>query len=234
MTKMPRDLWKRIVDSGFVAIVTVLSFLSFFVWRLLTSESDVKSHQKSANRVFYISLNKGYFGKAIFSRLFSARYHILKKKKKKKRYWAYVDVVLIITLSFLATCLVSSNCSVTHVRWEKGTSSVLFLWRPAFSALWRCGNSVVSVHHINNFWNTRLNLTKFSGQSPQWLRIVCAKLHVKWLGIDWDINKKRSADVFTTLAQCFTLITFEVLNQTPPNLLGSCGSSTRWYLQNYI
>ena len=42
MTKMPRDQWKRIVDSGFVAIVTVL---------------------------------------AIFSRLFSARYHNLKKKK---------------------------------------------------------------------------------------------------------------------------------------------------------
>ena len=98
MTKMPRDLWERIVDSGLVAIVTVLAFLSFFVWRLLTSESDVKSHQKSANRMFYISLNKGYLGKAIFSRLFSARYHIL-KKKKKKRYWAYVDVVLIITLS---------------------------------------------------------------------------------------------------------------------------------------
>ena len=74
MTKMPRDQWKRIVDSGFVAIVTVLAFLSFFVWRLLSS--------KSADRVFYISLNKGYFGKAIFSRLFSARYHILKKKKK--------------------------------------------------------------------------------------------------------------------------------------------------------
>ena len=113
-----------------------------------------------------------------------------KKKKKKKRYWAYVDVVLIITLSILATCLVSSNCSVTHVRWREGTFSVLFQWRPAFSALWRCGNSVVSVHHINNFCNTRSNLTKFSGQSPQWLRIVCAKLHVKRLGIDWDINKK--------------------------------------------
>ena len=54
---------------------------SFFVWRFLTSESDVK--KKSANRVFYISPNKGYFGKAIFSRLFSARYYILKKKKKK-------------------------------------------------------------------------------------------------------------------------------------------------------
>ena len=235
MTKMPRDLWKRIVDSGFVAIVTVLSFLSFFVWRLLTSESDVKSHQKVQILCSTSPSIRGISEKTIFSRLFSARYHILKKKKKKKkRYWAYVDVVLIITLSILATCLVSSNCSVTHVRWREGTSSVLFQWRPAFSALWRCGNSVASVHHINNFWNTRSNLTKFSGQSPQWLRMVCAKLHVKRLRIDWDINEKRSDGVVTTLAQCFALITFEVLNQTPPNLLGSCRSSSRWYLQNYI
>ena len=216
MTKMPRDLWKRIVDSGFVAIVTVLSFLSFFVWRLLTSESDVKSHQKVQIGCFTSPSIRGI------------------SEKKKKRYWAYVDVVLIITLSILATCLVSSNCSVTHVRWREGTSSVLFQWRPAFSALWRCGNSVVSVHHINNFWNTRSNLTKFSVQSPQWLRMVCAKLHVKRLRIDWDINEKRSADVVTRLAQCFALITFEVLNQTPPNLLGSCRSSSRWYLKNYI
>ena len=133
------------------------------IFRLTTFDVRIRRQKssKSANRVFYISLNKGYFGKAIFSRLFLARYHILKKKQKKKRYWAYVDVVLIITLSILATCLVSSNCSVTHVRWGEGTSSVLFQWRPAFSALWRCGNSVVSVHHINNFWNTRLNLIKF-------------------------------------------------------------------------
>ena len=74
----------------------------------------------------------------------------------------------------------------------------------------------------------------FQGSRPQWLRMVCAKLHVKWLGIDWDINEKRSADVVTTLAQCFALIPCEVLNQTPPNLLGSCRSSSRWYLQNYI
>ena len=84
------------------------------------------------------------------------------------------------------------------------------------------------------FWNTRSNLTKFLEQSPQWLRMVCAKLHVKRLRIDWDINEKRSADVVTMLAQCFAFITFEVLNQTPPNLLGSCRSSSRWYLQNYI
>ena len=81
----------------------------------------------------------------------------------------------------------------SHTCTMGGTSSVLFQWRPAFSALWRRGNSVVSVHHINNFWNTRSNLTKFSGQSPQWLRMVCAKLHLKQLRIDWDINEKRSA-----------------------------------------
>ena len=74
----------------------------------------------------------------------------------------------------------------------------------------------------------------FSGQSPQRLRMVCAKLHVKRLRIDWDINEKRSTDIVTTLAQCFALITFEVLNQTPSNLLSSCRSSSRWYLQNYM
>ena len=115
-------------------VISLIFSLTTFDVRIRRQKSS-----KSANRVFYISLNKGYFGKAIFSRLFSARYHILKKKKKKKRYWAYVDVVLIITLSILATCLVSSNCSVTHVRWREGTSSVLFQWRSAFSALWRCG-----------------------------------------------------------------------------------------------
>ena len=219
MTKMPRDLWKRIVDSGFVAIVTVLSFLSIFVWRLLTSQSNVKSHQKVQIGCFTSPSIRGISEKQSFLVYFQLGI-ISWKKKKKKRYWAYVDVVLIITLSILATCLVSSNCSVTHVRWREGTSSVLFQWRPAFSALWRCGNSVVSVHHINNFWNTRSNLTTFSGQSPQWLRMVCAKLHVKRLRIDWDINEKRSAGVVTTLAQCFALITFEVLNQTPPNFTG--------------
>ena len=83
-------------------------------------------------------------------------------------------------------------------------------------------------------FDTRSNLTKLSGQSPQWLRMVCEKLHVKRLRIHWDINEKRSADVVTTLARCFALITFKVLNQTPPNLLGSWRSSSRWYLQNYI
>ena len=84
MTKMPRDLWIRIVDSGCVAIATVLAFLSFSFddfWR----QNQTSKPPNSENRVFHISLNKGYIGKAIFSRSFSARYHILKKKKKKKK-----------------------------------------------------------------------------------------------------------------------------------------------------
>ena len=164
MTKMPRDLWIRIVDSGCVAIATVLAFLSFFVWRLLTSESDVKNRQNSENRVFHISLNKGYIGKAIFSRSFSARYHILKKKKKK-------NLLGLCRYSVGKYSLTSGDLSyqfelLSHTRTTGGTYSVLFQWRPAFSALWRRGNSVVSVHHINNFWNTLSNFTKFTGQSP--------------------------------------------------------------------
>ena len=181
------------------------------IFRLTTFDVRITclKSSKSANRVFYISLNKGYFGKAIFSRLFSARYHILKKKKKKKRYWANVDVVLIITLSYQATCLVSYNCSVTHVRWGEGTSSVLFQWRPAFSALWRRGNSVVSVHHINNFWNTWSNLTKWRLYE-----------YIYW-------NNQAN---FTIIS----LITFEILAQTLQNLQGSGHNTIRWCLQNYM
>ena len=50
---------------------------------------DVRNRRQnpsnSENRVFQISSNKGYIGQAIFSRSFSARYHIFKKKKKKKK-----------------------------------------------------------------------------------------------------------------------------------------------------
>ena len=55
------------------------------IFRLTTFDGSIRRQKSpnSANRVFYISLNKGYFGKAIFSLLFSARYHILKKKQKK-------------------------------------------------------------------------------------------------------------------------------------------------------
>ena len=205
------------------------------IFRLTTFDGSIRRQKSpnSANRVFYISLNKGYFGKAIFFRSFSARYHILKKKKKKKDIGLCRCSVENYSLNpGDLPCqfqLLSHTCTMGGGHFLSAVSMTA-----AFSALWRRGNSVVSVHHINNFWNTRSNLTKFSGQSPQWLRMVCAKLHVKRLRINWDINKKRSADVVTTLAHCFALINFEVLNQTAPNLLGSCRSSSRWCLQNYM
>ena len=91
--------------------------ISFF-FRLTTSDVRIRRQKppNSENRVFHISLNKGYIGKAIFSRSFSARYHILKKKKKKKICWVYVAIVLVNTLSLLVTCPVSLKCSVTHVQ----------------------------------------------------------------------------------------------------------------------
>ena len=91
--------------------------ISFF-FRLTTSDVRIRRQKppNSENRVFYISINKGYIGKAIFSRSFSARYHIWKKKKKKKIYWVYVAIVLVNTPSLLVTCPVSLNCSVTHVQ----------------------------------------------------------------------------------------------------------------------
>ena len=130
MTKMPRDQWKRIVDSGFVAIVTVLAFLSFFVWRLLTSESDVKSHQTVQIGCFTSPSIRGISEKQSFLVYFQLG--IISSKKKKKRCWAYVAVVLIITLSILATCLVSSNCSVTHVRWGRALPQCCFNDGPHF------------------------------------------------------------------------------------------------------
>ena len=196
MTKMPGDQWKRIVDSGFVVIVTVLTFLSFFVWWLLTSESDVKSHQTVQIGCFTSPSIRGISEKQSFLVYFQLGIISWKKKKKK-------------TILGLCRCsvdnyslnpgdlpcqfeLLSHTCTMGG-----GPSSVLFQWRPAFSALWRRGNSVVSVHHINNFWNTRSNLTKFSGQSPQWLRMLCAKLHVG----GWELTEISTKNGPPTLSQ---------------------------------
>ena len=151
-------------------------------WR----QNQTSKSSKSANRVFYISLNKGYFGKAIFLVYFQLGIISWKKKKKKKRYWANVDVVLIITLSIQATCLVSSNCSVTHVlnqtppnllgscrsssRWylqnymKNGwelTSELTSKWIYILKY-----SSKFHTYLINNFWSTRSNSTEFTGQWP--------------------------------------------------------------------
>ena len=116
-------------------------------FRLTTSDVRIRRQKprNSKNRVFHISLNKGYIGKAIFSRSFSARYHIL-KKKKKKIYWVYVAIVLVNTLLLLATCPVSLNCSVTHVQRGHLLSAVSMTAR-IFSGLATWKNSCFSASH---------------------------------------------------------------------------------------
>ena len=79
---MPRDQWKRIVDSGFVAIVTVLAFLSFFVWRLLTAASDFKSHQTVQIGCFTSPSIRGISEKQSFLVYFQLGIISWKKKKK--------------------------------------------------------------------------------------------------------------------------------------------------------
>ena len=139
--------------------------ISFF-FRLTTSDVRIRRQKppNSENRVFHISLNKGYIGKAIFPRSFSARYHILEKKKKKKSIGSMLHSVG--KYSLTSGDLPCQFELLSHTCKTGGIYSVLFQWRPAFSALWLCENSVVSVHHINNFWNTLSNFTKFTGQSP--------------------------------------------------------------------
>ena len=53
---------------------------------------------------------------------------------------------------------------------------------------------------------------------------LTSKLTSKW------ITFKNTHSNFTLIS----LIIFEVLNQTSPNLQGSCRNTSRWYLQNYI
>ena len=62
-----------------------------------------------------------------------------------------------------------------------------------------------------------------------------AKLHGKqsWIDVWIDVqinNFWKTQSNFTLIL----LLTFKVLNQTSPNLQGSCRNTSRWYLQNYI
>ena len=187
MTKMPRDLWIRIVDSGCVAIATVLAFLSFFVWRLLTSESDVKKPPNSENRVFHISLNKGYIGKTIFSRSFSARYHILKKKKKKK------NLLGLCRYSVGKYSLTSGDLpcqfELLNHTWTTGAlTQCCFNDGPHFqrsgdveTVLFQC----ITLITFGILYQTSSNLQGSRRNGCEW---CVQKIHVKRLRIDWDIN----------------------------------------------
>ena len=54
---------------------------------------------------------------------------------------------------------------------------------------------------------------------------------------NWRLNRRLNEKTFKNTQSNVTLIsliTFEVINETPPNLQGSCRSTSRWCLQNYM
>ena len=56
---------------------------------------------------------------------------------------------------------------------------------------------------------------------------------------DWELTSELTSKwiIFNNIQSIFTLnstITFEVLNQTLPNLQGNCRNTSRWCLQNYM
>ena len=60
-----------------------------------------------------------------------------------------------------------------------------------------------------------------------------------YMGNNWELTSELTSKwiTFKNIQSIFTLsslITFEVLNQTLPNLQGSCRNTSRWCLQNYI
>ena len=88
---------------------------------------------------------------------------------------------------------------------------------------------------INNFWITKSNFSKFTGKfrnTSRW----CLQ---NYMENGWELTSELTSKwiTFTNIQSNFTLIsliTFEVLNQTSPNLQGSCRNTSRWCLQNYM
>ena len=61
---------------------------------------------------------------------------------------------------------------------------------------------------------------------------------ITWKTIkNWRLNWRQNEYLFKNIQSNFTLIsliTFGVLNQTSPNLQGSCRNTCRWCLRNYM
>ena len=103
---------------------------------------------------------------------------------------------------------------------------------------------------MNNFWNSQANFTLISlitfevvnetstnsqgscRNTSRWclknkmanVWELTSELPSKW------ITFKNTQSNFTL----FSLITLEVINETPPNVQGSCRNTSRWCLQNYM
>ena len=95
----------------------------------------------------------------------------------------------------------------------------------------------------SNFTLISLIAFKILHQTPPNLQGSCrntSRLCLQnYMGNGWELTSELTLKwiTFTNIQSNFTLIslkTFEVLNQTSPNLQGSCRNTSRWWLQIYM
>ena len=103
---------------------------------------------------------------------------------------------------------------------------------------------------MKNFWNTQSNFTLISlltfkvvNETSPNLQGSCHSTS-RWclqnyMENGWELTSELTSKwiTFKNTQSNFTLIsliTYEVNNQTPPNLQGSCRNNSRWRLQNYM
>ena len=103
---------------------------------------------------------------------------------------------------------------------------------------------------MNNFWNTQSNFTlisiitfevvnETSTNSQCNCRSTSRWCLQNYMENGWELTSELTSKWITlkNTQSNFTLIsliTFEVINETPPNLQGSCRSTSRWCLRNYM
>ena len=103
---------------------------------------------------------------------------------------------------------------------------------------------------MNNFWNTQSNFTlisiitfevfnETSTNSQGSCRSTSRWCLQNYMENGWELTSELTSKwiTFKNTQSNFTLIsliTFEVINETPPNLQGSCRNTCWWCLQNYM
>ena len=176
---------------------TLISSITFEVF----SQTLQNLQGSRRNAIQWCLQNYMVNGWELTSELTSKRINILKYSSKFttnltnnfRSTWAYVKLYSINP---------GENLQGSHTCTMGGTSSVLFQWRPAFSALWRRGNSVISVHHINNFEIIDQTSPNFQGSrcnGCEW----CVQNYIKtvenWLRYQQKTLRRRCHNVGSVL-----------------------------------
>ena len=103
---------------------------------------------------------------------------------------------------------------------------------------------------MNNFWNTQSHFTLISlitfdvvNETSPYSQGSCRNTS-RWclenyMGNNWELTSELTSKWITfkntqSNFTLFSIITLEVINETPPNVQGSCRNNSRWCLQNYM